>query len=44
MEFLNNFTTTLTKIRTAIYTKNSFDLFDNYEHRGKLFKEEVLKS
>ena len=22
----------------------SFDLFDNYEHRGKLFKEEVLKS
>ncbi len=21
----------------------SFDLFDNYEHRGKLFKEEVLK-
>ena len=22
----------------------SFDLFNNYEHRGQLFKEEVLKN
>jgi len=29
MEFLNKFLSTLSKIRTTIYEKNSFDLFDN---------------
>ena len=43
MEFLNNFTTTLTKIRTAIYTKNSFDLFDN-ESGQKIGYEINVKS